>query len=460
MLTIAACVAIAAGPAPDAQLEPASASGTPTTTTAAPADLVVERDRNVGMVSPETSRVPEGATPTQTAPVMSPPSDRNPGRSDPVDDDAPNDDADHPWSAGGIVDAAYIFNGNFPNNHVYRGAFTTPRTNEFTINVAGLFLEHRPAPSGGWSMQVGLHAGAAVDGVYGAEPQPGGVDAQYSGPEVFKHIALANAGVRLRKGTEIGLGVFSSPVGIGGLWSNGNWLYSSSWQSNWVPYYLSGLRVSQELPRDFRLEAWVVSGFQTISDVNLAPSGMLALYWAPDEGKAKGAWVAGHVYAGPETDSYAPESWLVFGSGQAGYDSEAFGLAAVWDTGRGGMSSDPTEIGFYTGGALFTRFRVLGRENVRLDVNARPELWWDRDGLTYGRPGALLAGALGLGLHAYDALIVRLEYRYDQSTAALGSFYSRGRTNDAFELESRQHTVFLNVTGHYSYDFGRRKRRR
>jgi hypothetical protein len=53
-----------------------------------------------------------------------------------------------------------------------------------------------------------------------AEPIAGGDAGRFAGAEVFKPIALAHAGFRIRKSkTSIGAGVFDSPFGISDFWS-------------------------------------------------------------------------------------------------------------------------------------------------------------------------------------------------------------------------------------------------
>lgn len=361
------------------------------------------------------------------------------------------------WQARLFVDVGYAFNSNIPDNHVYRGMFTNPRTNELAVNAVGAFVRHPATDEEPWSVELGLHAGAAVDSLTSGEPVAGGDDGQFAGAEVFKHIALANAGFRARRTkTSIAAGVFEGPMGIGSFWTANNWNYTTSWESNVVPYYLAGGRIAQELPGGVELSGWVVNGFQAYSDANSVPSGQVGLAWSPERRERK-TQVSGasHVYFGPEGESLAAADWLVYWDTWAALDiGERAGVAAVWDLGvdRVGRSGDARSL--YTGGALFVRGVLVDRDNLEVDLSLRPEASWDRDGRFFGVDQWLLSGTGTLGLRAWDHLLLRAEYRYDHSTAADGFFYRGTATNPAATgLARSQHLVSLSLTAWWDFWF-------
>jgi hypothetical protein len=348
-----------------------------------------------------------------------------------------------------FVDAAYIFNSNIPGNHVYRGAYTTPRTNELALNLAGLWLVRKPDERVPLWLEVGVHAGASADANYAAEPTPGGVDSQFAGAEVFKHVSLANAGVKFRSGTDLGGGVFVSPVGIGSMFAKDNWIYTNAWESNWVPYYLMGARVGQDLPAGFRVEAWVVNGFQMIGDSNEAPSYMVSLYYGRSD-----VSVAQHVFFGPEQAAIEPRGWMMHSDTQFVWNTPRVGVAALWDVGQE-RSLDPTQPGVaaWTGGQSSVRVAAVLRDNLRLDFVARPEMWWDSRGRTFGNDGYLVSATAGMALFGFgNAISLHLEYRYDWSSDPRGYFYRNTATNaDAFGLADQQHNIVLGLVGAFDY---------
>ncbi|MFO7565431.1 MAG: outer membrane beta-barrel protein, partial [Enhygromyxa sp.] len=302
-------------------------------------------------------------------------------------------------------------------------------------------------------IHVGLHAGAAADAVYGGEPTPGGVDSQFSGVDVFKHVSLANAGVKLASGTDLGGGVFLSPVGFGSMFTTDTWLYTNAWESNSTPYYLMGGRIGQDLPAGFRVEGWVVNGFQTIADANGAPSYMVSLYWTRNN-----LSLGQHVFFGPEQARMQPRGWLVHSDTQLVWNTPRVGVAGLWDVGQErSLDSTNPGVAVWTGGQASLRVAAVLREKLRLDFVARPEMWWDNRGRLSGNEGFLVSATGGMVLWAFDDSIgLRLEYRYDWTSDPNGYFYRRGATNPAaVGLAGDQHNVILALTGKFDYQLPR-----
>ncbi|NVB42270.1 outer membrane beta-barrel protein [Pseudenhygromyxa sp. WMMC2535] len=372
------------------------------------------------------------------------------------------------WQAELFVDLSYGFSSNWPDNHIYRGMYTSPRLHELAVNAVGAFVRHRVNDSEPWWFELGLHAGAAVDALTSAEPIPGGPDGKYAGAEVFKHIALANAGFRIRKTkTSLGAGVFEGPMGVGSFWTANNWNYTTSWESNVVPYYLAGAKIVQELPGNVEIAGWFVNGFQSYADLNAVPSGLVQLTWArpsrevgPPRTGPSNLTVSTNVYFGPESTDLAPQDWLVYWDTWASWDfDDHFSVAGVWDLGvdRPGRAREQQSL--YTGGALFLRGTVFDRDNARIDLAVRPEASWDRDGRFFGVDQWLLSGTFSANLRLWDHLLLRAEYRYDHSTAEDGFFYHAEFTGDDDRpLASNQHTVFMAMTGWWDFWFGRAER--
>jgi hypothetical protein len=375
------------------------------------------------------------------------------------------------WQAELFIDVAYGFNSNFPDNHVYRGMYTNPRTNELAVSSAGAFVKHAITDAEPWQFELGFHAGAAVDALTSAEPIPGGPDGKYAGAEVFKHIALANAGFELRKTkTFFGAGVFESPMGIGSFWTHNNWNYTTTWESNIVPYYLAGVKVAQQLPGNVELAGWFVNGFQSYADLNSVPSGLVTVTWTrpqvevgPPRTGTNALTLSTQLFFGPEGVDLHPRDWLIFWDTWVVWNfDDHFSVAAVWDLGVdrvGRVGSRPLardgEQQLYTGGAGFVRGTVLERDHLRMDLALRPEASWDRDGRFFGVDQWLLSGTATASLWLWEHLLLRAEYRYDQSTARGGFFYRDEFGSDtALGLAREQHTVFLALNAWWDFWFG------
>lgn len=370
---------------------------------------------------------------------------------EPVPAPGPSDEGEgtgpRTWIAGAFVDTSYLFNSNFPANHLYAGAVTHPRTGELTLNVVAAQLRHEASDDEPVRFELALHAGAAVDALYAGEPVPGGAAGSFAGPEVWKHIALANAGYRFASGTEIDAGLMGAPIGFGGFWSKDNWTYSPALASNAVPYYLMGLRVAQDLPRGLRAEAWLVNGWQTIGDVNRAPSGLVGLHW----GKGR-TTAAAQLFFGPEQVDLDPASWLVHLDTQVVWDGRPVGVAAVLDGGREGRTAGGQDS-YWIGGGIWVRGFAWDGPRSSLVIAARPGAWGDPNGRIYGVPQTLVSVTAGPSLYLGDLVQLRLEYRYDRSLASDGFFW-RG---DSLSLAHQQHNVMLDLLGKFEHGFARRR---
>jgi hypothetical protein len=355
------------------------------------------------------------------------------------------------FDAEAFVDTAYIVNSNLPQNHLYRGAFTTPRTGEFTLALALVQLRHRSTDDEPWRFQLALQAGAEADALYESEPVPGGDDGRLAGPEVFKHLGLANGGVRIRRTkTRIEGGIMASPLGIGGSWSKDNWNYSPSWAANAAPYFFAGGRIIQDIADGFGAHAWVVNGWQTIADVNAAPSYLAGLHYEGDE------WtVYTQAYFGPDDVQLRPEYWRVHLDNWVIFNRDRIGAGAVLDGGREKVATATgDDVVYWLGAAAFFRARVWEHGATGLELSARPELFWDKDGRLFGVPQALAAATGTVGMDVFGHALVRVEYRYDHSTAFSGFFYRGAATaDDDTGLANDQHTVFLSLVGHIEHAF-------
>ena len=358
-----------------------------------------------------------------------------------------------PWEVGGFADINYGFNHNLPDNHLKRGTAGQPRTGEFTLNLAVVYIRRDALPGRlSPTFELALQAGPAADALMRDEPTPGGMASRSAGVEVWKHIGRANVGLKTRGGTEISAGVLLSPIGVGIHWSPYNWNYTPSWQLDSVPYYLAGLRVAHPISAKHGVQLWVVNGWQTAADNNKAPSLMLGYTYTPSSRLA----FAQYAYSGPENADMRLAAWRLFSDSQVTYNTDRFGISGVFDLGaerRTDLPGKPWNL--WSTAALFTRWRVLGDRRT-WDMGLRPEWFWDRDGRMFGVRQHLLAGTYTNDVRLAENLLLRVEYRYDRSISEGGFFY-RGPaiTSDATGLGFDQHAVFFAIAGVFAHRFGR-----
>jgi hypothetical protein len=362
------------------------------------------------------------------------------------------------WRVGAFADLAYSIDSGFPDNHVWRGQARTARVGSFALNLVAAYLMHEPRKSAPFRFEVALQAGSDVESNYAGEPNGTAI-----GPEAFKHVGLANAGIvgpwGWKKGytTETGAGVFQSPISIGGFWSKDNWNYSPAWGNSATPFYLMGAHVAQRFADKVELRAWVVNGWQIIGDNNSAPSYLGSLSAEPIAGLILGQ----HVYFGPEHAELGVDAWRWHSDTQILFERERWGIGAFGDYGqekRTDLLDQPVHR--WAGGGIVSRLRVHAFRHADWDMALRPEAWWDESGAIFGKPQLLTSISYTNSLDLFKHALVRIEYRYDRSTAQGGYFYVEDRILDSDRLAQDHHLLFLSVVGYFERAFGGGERKR
>jgi hypothetical protein len=365
-------------------------------------------------------------------------------------------DPEAPWAVGGFVDTQYIVNSNSPDNHIFRGTPVSSRTGEFSPNLLVAYIR-RDAIKSPWMLELALQAGAAADALYYSEPVAGGKDGRFAGVETWKHIGRAWTGVKLRGGTEIAAGLMLAPTHFGSFWSKDNWHSSITWGYSSVPFHLTGARVYQPIGKKVGLGLWVVNGYGTMGDGNKAPSGLINLVIT-----ANASWaVVQNVYAGPEEADLQPAAWRLLSDTQVVYNRDRWGLAIVGDYGRERLTrKDGQPLTQWANGMVSVRWHVLGKQH-RWGMAARPEFFWDRGGRIFNESDLddwLVGGTYTNDVRLWDAVLLRVEYRYDHSFSQSGFFYRGAATSDTSTgLAHGQHSLIFNVIGYFERRFGKRR---
>ncbi len=359
-----------------------------------------------------------------------------------------------PWAVGGFIDTQYIVNSNSPDNHIFRGTPVSARTGEFSPNLVVAYIRRDPIKSP-WMFELALQVGAAADALYATEPVPGGTAGRFAGAETWKHIGKAWTGLKLRGGTEIAGGLMVSPTHFGSFWGKDNWHSTITWGYSSVPFFLTGARVYQPIGDKVGIGLWIVNGYGTTADVNKAPSGLVNLVITP----ARNWAVVQNVYAGPEDATLKPAAWRVLTDTQVAFNTDRWGFAFVADYGRERLTLRPGQpLTQWANAMLSVRWHVLGKTH-RWGMAARPEMFWDRGGRIFNesdRDDYLVAGTFTNDVRLWDALLLRVEYRYDHSFSNSGFFYRGAATTDTSPgLAHTQHTVVFNLIGYFERRLGK-----
>lgn len=193
-------------------------------------------------------------------------------------------------SIGAYMDLYYGFDFNKPKDGNIPYFVSMNRHNEANINLAMLDvrfkserLRARMAPGFGTYMQAN----------YATES---------SG---LRYLIEANAGIRLFKSKDIWLdfGILGSPFTNESCVSRDHLMYTRSFAPEYVPYYLSGLKLSIPINIQWNLYVYLLNGWQQITDQNTGKSFSAQIEFRPDD-KNLLNW---DIYIGDERSTSNPD---------------------------------------------------------------------------------------------------------------------------------------------------------
>jgi len=303
----------------------------------------------------------------------------------------------------GAVDVYGDVNFNFPvdrENWFYGVGTSGKKGNEFSLNFASIDLSKAPEPVG---FHLWLGAGTGPYVVHQTEPASG-----VGGVEVWQYVQAASVSARIPIGTGLIIegGIMPSFLGFESLASWNNWTYTRSYSAEFSPYYECGLRVTYRFTDHFAAQVGVVNGWQSIGDVNNAKSYEAQVAWTYDQ------WsLAVNGYAGPDLPNNNVD-WRFFGDVVATvtpWKPLQFALEM-----SAGTQQQPNAPNANWGAvALYARWQFL----PKVAAVVRGEVYRDAYGLISGTQQTLTEVTGTLAYSPWPPLLLKLEGRYDHSTA-------------------------------------------
>lgn len=303
-----------------------------------------------------------------------------------------------------FVDTLFAYNFNRPADRAsfFPGVGTSAkRHGEFSINLAEVDLVLAPEPVG-FKLQLGF--GTATEVVHAAEVR--GVAAS---PDVWRHVVQASVQwqTSVGRGLLLEAGVYPSHIGMESFQTKDNWNYTRSWLGELSPYYQAGLKAAYPLSERWSAQLHLLNGWQVIADNNAGKSVGAQLAWSGDgAGVTLNGWV-GPELAGNDDDLRAMVDVLATFK-----PSPSLSLGASFDAAReerpgGGDAS-------WRGVGLYARLAPPGSLTA---LALRGEYYWDEDGAISGIGQRLREITATLEHRPVPRLILKLEGRYDRSTA-------------------------------------------
>lgn len=194
-------------------------------------------------------------------------------------------------TVGGHLDTYYGYDFNRPASGDRPYFFSMARHNEVNINLAYVDVKYRSSRLRARFMPG---FGTYVNSNYAAEPG------------TLKNIIEGNIGVKISATKDIWIdaGVLGSPYTNESAISKDHLMYSRSFAPEYVPYYLSGVKLSMPLRTKINLYVYLLNGWQQIVDQNKGKSIGTQIEYRQND-----FWTINwNTYVGDERSATAPQN--------------------------------------------------------------------------------------------------------------------------------------------------------
>jgi len=350
-----------------------------------------------------------------------------------------HDEANSDWHYGGFIDLGYSLDFNFPANHVFRSRNTTPRVNELDLNMAGVFIKKDATEQSRWGMELMGHGGedAKEFGFAVNEPKVGSSDQ-------LRHFGRANLSylAPVGNGLTIQAGLFNSFIGYDSLYAKDNINYTRAWGAEYTPYLMFGINAQYAFTEQLSGTLFVINGYAHLSHPNDVPSygGQVAYKITPT------LTVKETIYYGPDQAATSLEFWRLFSDTILEWKDGPFVVALDYQIGTEQVATMPgNPRAFWTHAALPMRWNIFGPWSLAL----RPEFYWDRNGRITGSEQLIKTVTTTMEYrlpYRWTNSILRMEYRFDESTGSGGGFFTGGEISPGvIGLSPSQHALIFSA---------------
>ena len=332
------------------------------------------------------------------------------------------------WHAAATLDLSYANDSNDPANHLFRSRGTTPRVDEFAVNMAAASVKKAATSASRWGIELTAQAGRDTD-AFGFSPTAPNIDGgdwlRRLGPVDVTYLADVGRGLTIQGG------IFSSLIGYDSLYAKDNFTYTRPWGADFTPYLMLGGNVAYPFSDRLTVTGFVINSYFHLSQPNDVPSvgGQLAYAVSPE------LTVKETALYGPHQAETSIGTWRILSDTILERKWRRATVAGELQLATEAVAGTAEQASWFSA-QLPIHVVLSGPWSVTL----RPEAARDRSGryTSVAQTVYAITSTLEYRRHAGNAdAIVRGEYRVDDSRGPSGGFYS-GPDN---MLVPRQHLV-------------------
>ncbi len=338
------------------------------------------------------------------------------------------------WHYGGFFDVGYLLDFNHPGNHLFRNRATTPFVDELELDMAGLYLNKDASKQSPWGMELLVQAGEDSKTFGFSDTAP-----NLAGANWLRQLGRADVSylVPIGNGLTIQGGIFNSLIGYDSLYAKDNFEYTRPWGADFTPYLMMGVNASYPFSQKWSGTLYVIDGYAHLAHPNNVPTvGGQVAYKANDRLTVKET-----LFYGPQQEDTALEYWRFFSDSIAEWKGKQVTYAFEYQAGTEDVATPGNPRTFWTAAQLPVHWTVHGPWSVTF----RPELYWDPEGRLTGVAQFIKAFTSTVEYrmpYRWTNTIVRVEYRYDDSTGKNAGFF-RGAEEPSgmYQLTPGQHLL-------------------
>jgi hypothetical protein len=332
----------------------------------------------------------------------------------------------------------YLLDFNHPLNHLFRNRGTTPRVDEFDLNMAAVYVTKDASDKSRWGMELEAQAGEDSKNFGFSATAP-----DLAGANWLRQIGKADVSylVPAGKGLTLQGGIFGSLIGYDSLYAKDNFSYTRPWGADYTPYLMFGVNASYPISKTITATAYVINNYFHLAHSNRVPSwgGQIA-YSATEHLTVKET-----ILYGPHQSDASLEFWRFFSDSVVEWRRNPVTVAFEYQAGTEKLAAAGSPRALWMSAQLPVHWAVRGPWSVTL----RPEFAWDRDGRWTGFAQTIKAVTSTLEYripYRWTNTIARLEYRFDDSRGKGGGFFRDGEVSPGVVgLTPSQHLLIFGL---------------